>query len=282
MMLIGICHIYNEEYLLKWWIPHHKNKFDHCLFIDYASTDNSLQVIKDLAPNWEVVQSANKYFRAADIDSEVMHYEKAIQSKFRFAWVVALNVTEFLVGNTKRLKKAYNSPKQIREQILIPCHVMVDSVDQKFSEPDVNVPLIDQRSRGILCEYSEDTIYNPYCGKLDKLAIEQKKDFDNRKMRSMHNYPINYFETSAWSVGRHYWGTPNPDFAILWYGHSPMTESLVKRKTSIQDKIPKEDFDVGNGIQHKNNRDIVLARYEFHDQFAVDLSDYINSLESKQ
>lgn len=280
-MLFGICHIYNEEYLLKWWIPHHLNKFDHCLFIDYASTDNSLQVIKELAPNWEVVQSANKYFRAADIDAEVMHYEKAIQSKFRHAWLITLNVTEFLIGNTKRLEKSYNSPKNIRQQLLLPCHVMVDKASEAFTEPTFDKPLIKQRIHGIPCEYSEGNMYNPYCGKLDKLGANAKVDFDNRKMRSMHNYPINYFETSAWSVGRHYWGTPCKDFAILWYGHSPMTDSLIARKTGIQNKIPSEDFDVGNGIQHKNNRDLVLQRFDFHTQYTSDLSMMIESLENK-
>jgi hypothetical protein len=280
-MLFGICHIYNEEYLLNWWIKHHLTKFDHCIFIDYASTDNSVDLIKRLAPNWEVYQSKNEYFRAKDIDSEVMEYEHAIQSKFRFAWMVTLNVTEFLVGNTQRLRRAYNTNKQIRTQLLLPCHVMVDSEEQKFVEPDPNIPLIQQRDRGIMCEYSENTIYNPYCGELDRIATEQKKDFDNRKMRSMHNYPINYFETSAWTVGRHYWGTPCNDFALLWYGHSPMTESLIKRKTGIQAKIPSEDFAIGNGIQHKNNRDIVLDRYDFHNKYGVDMSDYIKSLENK-
>ena len=58
-----ITHFYNEEFLLPYWIRHHASMFDHAVLIDYGSTDNSRQIIQDLAPStWSVILSKNKKF----------------------------------------------------------------------------------------------------------------------------------------------------------------------------------------------------------------------------
>ena len=66
-----ISHFYNEEYLLPWWLNHHKDMFDHGIMIDYDSTDNSVEIIKSICPKWTIVKSRNRFFQAKDIDSEV-------------------------------------------------------------------------------------------------------------------------------------------------------------------------------------------------------------------
>jgi len=38
--MILFSHIYNEEYLLPFWLKHHKKIFDHGVIIDNFSTDN--------------------------------------------------------------------------------------------------------------------------------------------------------------------------------------------------------------------------------------------------
>jgi len=47
--------IQNDEYLLSFWLDHHKNIFKHGIIIDYSSTDSSLQIIKNLCPTWEII-----------------------------------------------------------------------------------------------------------------------------------------------------------------------------------------------------------------------------------
>ena len=94
-----ISHFYNEEYLLPWWLEHHKKYFDYGLMIDYNSTDNSVEIIKDICPDWQIVTSVNSCFNAVEVDKEVMYYEEQIPG-----WKVTLNSTEFLVGNYKLLK----------------------------------------------------------------------------------------------------------------------------------------------------------------------------------
>ena len=37
-----LIHIYNEEYLLPFWLYHHKDMFDDILIIDYRSNDKSI------------------------------------------------------------------------------------------------------------------------------------------------------------------------------------------------------------------------------------------------
>ena len=87
-----ICHFYNEEYLLPWWLEHHKKYFDYGLMINYKSTDRSVEIINEICPEWQVVDSVNPEFSAAEVDDEVMYYEEQIPG-----WKIALNVTEFLV-----------------------------------------------------------------------------------------------------------------------------------------------------------------------------------------
>lgn len=280
-MRFVICHVRNEEYLLNWWLQHHKDKFDHGFIVDYHSTDGSMNLVRKITPNWQIIPSVNSDFNAVKCDAEIMNIEHSIQQKFPYSWMITLNVTEFLIGNTKRLLSAYRSKKPVRMQKLIPCDVMIDSEEQKFTEPDVNLSLVEQRTFGMPCDYSEDTIYNAYAGVRDFKSIEDNMMYDNRKMRSMHNFALNYFETSVWSAGRHYWGTPAEDFRILWYGYSPFTEELIQRKLAIQTQIPETDRAAGNGGQHLLNRDMAIARYEWHRQFAVDLRDQIQTLENK-
>ena len=280
-MRFVICHVRNESYLLNWWLQHHKDKFDHGIIIDYHSTDRSMDLVKQITPTWQVIKSANKDFNAANCDIEVMNIERSIQQQYPYAWMITLNVTEFLIGNTRKLLSAFKSKKPVRMQKLLACDVMIDTDEQYYTEPDANKPLVQQRTFGMPCDYSEDTIYNAYAGARDFQSIEDNVMYDNRKMRSMHNFPINYFETSVWRAGRHYWGTPAEDFRILWYGYSPFNEHLVNRKLAIQTQIPDADKAVGNGGQHLLNKDMAISRYHWHKQFAVDLKPIIDELENR-
>ena len=73
-----ISHFYNEEYLLPWWLEHHKKYFDYGLMINYNSTDRSVEIIKDICPDWQIVNSTNEQFDALRVDSEVSYYEEQI------------------------------------------------------------------------------------------------------------------------------------------------------------------------------------------------------------
>ena len=87
-----ITHMYNEEYLLPFWLINHKDMFDNIIIIDYNSTDRSLEICKKICPNCKVIPSINEYFDAQEIDREVMDIERSIDGI-----KIVLNVTEFLI-----------------------------------------------------------------------------------------------------------------------------------------------------------------------------------------
>jgi hypothetical protein len=74
-----ISHFYNEEYLLPWWLEHHKKYFNHGIMINYASTDNSVSIIRQACPDWTVINSRNKFFDAKLIDDEVSDIESNVK-----------------------------------------------------------------------------------------------------------------------------------------------------------------------------------------------------------
>ena len=210
-----ICHFYNEEYLLPWWLNHHKKYFDYGLMINYASTDRSVEIIKEICPDWQVVDSVNPEFDAAKCDNEIEYYEEQIPG-----WKIVLNVTEFLVGKYSLLTDE-KSPKKI----FIPSFYFVDKSDNTVVES--NIPLYEQLSNGI------DFVDNPMI----------------RKLRCLHNHQIKYVP------GRHFsnFDDATDDFVIFNYGFSPMNEDLISRKLQIQYRIPESDKRKNWGSEHHDN-----------------------------
>jgi hypothetical protein len=99
MKVTVISHFYNEEFLLPYWLDHNLRIFDHGVMIDYDSTDSSCDIIRTLAPNWEIRRSKNHEFDYLLVDKEVMEVEETVTE-----WKMVLNTTEFIViGNLKFL-----------------------------------------------------------------------------------------------------------------------------------------------------------------------------------
>ena len=150
-------HFYNEEYLLPFWLNHHKKYFNHGILVDYNSTDNSVNIIKEICPTWEIIKTRNEFFDSRDIDKEIMDIERDI-----LGYRICLNITEFLLGKFSDLS---NSNKQY----LIPSYSMVDKVENEFNEVESNLFL--ERTFGF--GFSNG-------------------DFYYRRARSLHNKQIEY------------------------------------------------------------------------------------------
>ena len=232
-----ISHFYNEEYLLPWWLEHHKKYFDHGIMIDYASTDNSVNLIRQICPEWTVISSRNQFFDAKLIDDEVSDIESTVSG-----WKTCLNTTEFLIGDYSIMNDRAES------EIRVPCFIMVDN--QPDNQPNYSKPLIEQKHHGI-----------HYRGR-DPLA---------RRPRLIHNknrvdYPL----------GRHYPGYNTEALKVLWYGWSPFNSKTLDRKLQIQNRIPESDKVRGFGTQHiADQHKLNTIFYKDYFPFAVDLkSDY--------
>lgn len=241
-----ICHFYNEEYILPWWLKHHKHIFDHGIMIDYNSTDSSVEIIKNICPNWEIRTTRNKWFDSAEVDAEVMDIERELTG-----WRIALNVTEFLYGNLEHLPDDSGYA-----QYLISNYVFVDMQDRlatgELSTLVHDRPLHDQRSWGY------DEFQNKGISRAGNMA---------RMHRSIHNYPIEY------SPGRH-WGAGRPrsfsDLVIFYYGWADASDPGIKRKMQIQEKMSAHDKELNAG-NHVGTHEDYLNRFEAQKRFARDL-----------
>ena len=220
-----ISHFYNEEYLLPWWLDHHKKYFDHGIMIDYHSTDSSRKIIQEICPNWEIVKTKNKHFDSAIIDREVEHYEKKIDG-----WRICLNTTEFLVGDYSILDKSQENQLQLGNLIF---------VENKITSLNKKIPLFYQ-------------ILNGYCQVQDN---SERLHFGDRTFRSMHNYPIRYPKQG----GRHFSGPISThNLKIFYYAYLISIEEIISRKLQIQGKMSDEEYNA-----YKKNHPNIVDRNNF-------------------
>jgi hypothetical protein len=247
-----VCHFYNEEHLLPWWLKHHKNIFDHGIMIDYFSTDRSMEIIREICPTWEIRYTRNQYFDATPIDREVMNIEKMLGG-----WRMCLNVTEFLYGNIDHLQDLPDPT-----QYFIGNYVFVDMENPQQGQTilDHNYPLHQQRHWGY------DTFEN---------TGAQKGGVTGRMNRSIHNYPIEY------KGGRHWGGADYPksfdDLVIFYYGNADASAAGVKRKAQIYSKIsPAEQG--GMSSYHITDEEAIRGRIREQKGYSRDLRAEIGNI----
>jgi hypothetical protein len=248
-----LCHFFNEEHLLPWWLKHHKAIFDHGIMIDYASTDRSRDIIKEICPTWEIRPSRNEYFTPKAIDAEVMDIEATLTD-----WRICLNVTEFLYGNTDHL---ISKPGN-KFQYMLANYVFVDMED--LAKGPVHLfhdkPLHEQRCWGY---FAPD-----YPNREPNFSLAHP----NRLNRAMHNFTIPYFDD-----GRHYPDTDHmfDDLAIFYYGHADISEAGIKRKEQIQTKVSPE---MKSGHHIRNHDQFISEIKDVHRPKAIDLTEKIRPI----
>lgn len=215
MKLTLISHFYNEEYLLPWWLKHHKNIFDHGVLINYHSTDKSVEIIKEICPEWELINTRNSDFDAALVDSEVMDIENSIEG-----YKICLNTTEFLVGEDIK--------SQLKNEGLN-CY-SINRITVVDNNPEDKIS-------------HEDNLLER------KNFVNLKSPFTDSSVRYIHNHPSGKYHT-----GRHGnsldSSTTLSSVWVLWYGFSPWTEKTIKRKLQIRERIPEGDKNCGKGWHH--------------------------------
>jgi hypothetical protein len=209
-----ICHFYNEEKLLPWWLEHHKRVFDHGIMIDYHSTDRSMEIIREICPDWELRYTRNKFFNSVKVDEEVMNIEKMLGG-----WRMTLNVTEFLYGNTDHLRDLTDPT-----QYFIGNYVFVDMENPERGQTilDRAHPLHKQRYWG----------YDDFAN----TGANRHGPIMSRMSRSIHNYPVTYTGGRHWS-GNASWNNTFNDLVIFYYGWADFSDEGIKRKDQIKSKI---------------------------------------------
>lgn len=243
-----VCHFYNEEFLLPWWLKHHKHVFDHGIMIDYHSTDRSMELIREICPDWEIRYTRNKYFDSAAIDKEVMNVEQMLGG-----WRMCLNVTEFLYGNTDHLELLTDPT-----QYLIGNYVFVDMEDaaKETLTLDHNFPLHQQRHWG----------YDDF---INSGQPRSSAGGMSRMHRSIHNYPLKY------TGGRHFGDGKEKSFddlVIFYYGHADNGIAGTTRKTQIHSKISELESSAMGNHHHPNPGETMRRVREGHRPLSRDLA----------
>jgi hypothetical protein len=227
-----LCHFYNEEYMLPWFLTHHKQMFDHGIMIDYHSTDRSVEIIKEICPTWDIVTSRNKDFQADKIDTEVNDIEASIEG-----WKICLNVTEHLIGD-------YSVMTDEPTQLLVPGVFFVDCNRERAVTHDL--PLYEQKAEGFMFS-------------------DSPRNFLERRARSLHNVPVKYPAESTqlcMSPGRHWNQYNTKELAIFYYGWCPFDTGQIGRKLQIQTQIPLIDRQLNRGFHHITNKETLEYRLE--------------------
>ena len=242
-MLTLISHFYNEEFLLPYWLEHHTKLFDHGVMIDYQSTDRSVEIIRDLAPNWEIRPSRNNEFDAYSLDAEVMDIEQEIKG-----WKMCLNTTEFLIHHDLR-------SDVVEFEKVLPGYIgmqtagiwMVDA-PHEFNQPVDGQPLFFQRHYG---------------------WFEPVPSAGGSRHRLLHRA-----ETGRYYTGRHWTAHKEvayrPEMFCAWFGWSPYPQ-VKQRKMQIQTRIPRTHIGTALGIEHQISSEQMDANFHIYSNSAVDL-----------
>jgi hypothetical protein len=251
-----ISHFYNEEYLLPWWLAHHVDLFDVGILINHGSTDRSVEIARDLAPHWRIVNSRLTEFDAALTDLEVSNYEWELPP----SWKIALNITEFLLP-TKPLSEIESElTKQGRVGCACSGFVVVDDAPERA--PTYERPLALQKHWGLddNAEHHPDLRAN-----LGLPSLISRNRF----------YHSN--STGLYTVGRH--SSMHPDYSyrsrdllIFHYNFAPWTEEGIRRKTHHRNKMATADIARGWGAQHLDSDDDWTAQFRKLRPNAIDLS----------
>jgi len=220
-----ITHIFNEEYLLPFWLTHHIPIFDEIVIIDYNSTDRSTDICKSFCPQCKIIKTRNNCFDSIEVDKEIMDIENGIQGI-----KMVLNTTEFLI-----------------------CKGVINDIF-------INGPTPMSYGMNTITPYSiksyNITNYNDLISNLLNDDVVYHYDRDMWGTRKIHNFTNGNYHT-----GRHdtyHRSTPTNNAYIIWLGFYPMNDKLLKRKLQIQQNMSKSDKIHGRGFQHLYDRNKIL------------------------
>ena len=240
LKLTVFTNVYNEEYMLPFWLEHHKGIFDHGVVFDWDSTDSSMDIVRKVCPTWEIIKAPQKYFDAYGNDVILMNEEMK-----HTGYKMVLNTTEFLI-----------SPNPIR-QYLSP---KLNSYYMR-TVPSVLSTISYQDPRNLLELFSG----------IERVCIGGIPITDRAK-RCIHSYNHGHY-----SLGRHRETLPITEdipFYTIWFGFYPWNPKFHQRKLQIKDRIPMSDIEKGSSRQHMETQE----GNEYRRRMALDLSTPIHEV----
>lgn len=235
-----VCHFFNEELLMEGFCRHHKDMFDDVICINHQSTDRSVDIIREVCPNWVIVNTALNEFDAGANDREVEYWETQLSTDFK----LALNITEWVFNKDLRplLQMMAEHVEEAEEPrafgLLSTC-----LVDQEGSSQDI------------------DPLKHTW-GYVDRQLV-------TRRPRFIHNA-----EHGRYALGRHAVNLPSimTNGLILHWTFAPYP-TCRDRKLQIQTRIPQWNKDARLGWEH------IQTKESLHDFYLQHLARAGNLLE---
>jgi ectoine hydroxylase-related dioxygenase (phytanoyl-CoA dioxygenase family) len=213
-----ITHIFNEEYLLPFWLSYHKDIFSDGYIIDYYSTDRSVEIINKICPTWKIIKTKNidingkLIFQSDLIDIEVIEIEKTVNG-----YKICLNTTEFLfIKNNLILSEEIYSIYAYS----VVCNIHKQKYPKNFKEFLQLIEYItpDNKLRG--CRY-----------------IHNKKYLNYQPGRHLV-YDIDTIK-------------PNENLFIIHFANLFINKEMFKRRLQIKYNISDIDKIINAGFQHQ-------------------------------
>jgi 5'(3')-deoxyribonucleotidase len=232
-----ITNIFNEEYLLPFWLDYHRRIFDHGIVIDYDSTDRSIEIIRSMCPTWEIrrtkhIVEGKPLFETVRISEECREVEQSITSGYK----IYLNTTEWLM-------------------LTKPLHELIDSTLQNKCYPlHVYLPL-----------YSAEEFY-------PKNTEEFIENFNHSIVKAKYVRGFRFIfnrDHGHYDLGRHFTYIPSdmpPDLdsyhsmrdigmCVFWCGYYPINEMIWNRKLAIKNNMNhaieyQPQFNRNTSVQH--------------------------------
>lgn len=225
--------------------------FDHGVMINNGSTDQSAEIIRRLAPGWDIIDSQLSGLDALMLDFLVQKQE------YKFdGWKICLNVSEFLVGDIQSVISSAEKAG-IRALETTP-YIMFDPKSNVKLNPDK--PLIDQKPHG----YFDNFLYD-FCMRDQKIRkilhlLLGKRNSYKKRARLLHNHRI-----GGYSIGRHNWhhvSIKTNKLKLFWFGYSPNTEEFISRKVSFSKTMLDDEWLLGQ--HHRATKQSYQRQYFLH------------------
>jgi glycosyltransferase involved in cell wall biosynthesis len=232
--------------------------FDTFLIIDDGSTDRSLDIVRELAPEWKIVKSRREDFNALEVDLEVIDWEKTLPCS-SLDWKLTLNATEWILHPDwkKHLQEQIQNNPGVRA-FGFPSYCLIDSGDTSGLPVDIKHHFWGYRSVDL----------PPHVQAMPRFH------------RFVHN-----LEHGNYSPGRHsVQGLAGGEDKLLeWEDNMSLIHwnlapwpACIHRKLGILPRIPVSDIRESKGVQHYffNGLTDLEAMHSRHLSVSQDLRNY--------
>lgn len=249
---------YNEEFLLPFWLKHHREMFDTGILINWHSTDNSVDICKELVPDWKIITPKGKTFSTVNGDEESTKAERLLGKM----WKCSLNATEFfLCSNMDTLIQVATSNKY---RVVYPARVavLVDKPDSIGRTIDQDKSLILQCKEGIITPCRRKIAglkdIKPYV--YDGLKLDGDGNWTCVHHRVFHNHEHGRY-TKGFHRSKHANHLIGSDYMIAWFLYAPW-EQVRHRIYQWKGQKPESDLKKGWGTHHFRTPKQVDERFD--------------------